>query len=113
MCWAKEFGEASEEERVAQLAARYEGQADGGVLAEGQLDEGRADTQKIQLEEEETERLRAENGELRAEVEKIKAAKQPAKIIAAGGGAAAARVQVRSFICRIYGGQQWKGTRTR
>ena len=113
MCWAKEFGEASEEERVAQLAALHEGQADGGVLAEGQLDEGRADTQRIQLEEEETERLRVEIGELRAENERIKAAKQPAKIIAAGGGAAAARVQVRSFICRIYGGQQWKGTRTR
>ena len=112
MCWAKEFGEASEEERVAQLAALHEGQA-GGVLAEGQRDERRADTQKIQLVEEETERLRAENGELRAEVEKIKAAKQPAKIIAAGRGAAAARVQVRSFICIIYGGQQWKGTRTR
>ena len=61
------------------------------MLAEGQLDEGRAGTQKIQLEEEETERLRAENGELRAEVEKIKAAKKPAKIIAAGAPGASFR----------------------
>ena len=46
MCWAKEFGEASEEERVAQLAALHEGHAGGGVLAEGQLD-----TQRILLEQ--------------------------------------------------------------
>jgi hypothetical protein len=30
-CWAKEYGEASEEERVAQLAARHEGQNDGEI----------------------------------------------------------------------------------
>ena len=39
MCWAKEFGEAPEEERVAQLEVLHEGQAGGGVLADGQLDE--------------------------------------------------------------------------
>ena len=36
---------------MAQLAALHEGHAGGGVLAERQLDEGRADTQRILLEQ--------------------------------------------------------------
>jgi hypothetical protein len=70
VCWAKEFGEASPQNQVAQLAAR---------------DEGQLDVERSEIED------------LRAEVERLSALSPPAAMAAAGGGAVAARQQVSTM----------------
>jgi hypothetical protein len=97
----KGFGEASQQDQVAQLrAARDEGQLEVGG-DEGGFDQGRTEIQKTKLEEEETEQLRSEIGDLRAEVERLSAVNTPAAMTAAGGGASAARQRVSAVMPNI------------
>jgi hypothetical protein len=103
----KVFGEASQQDQVAQLAARDEGQLDAGG-DEGGLGEGRAEDHKIHLEEggtkEETEQLQFENEHLRAENDRLNLYVQKSidSMAAAGGGASAVHQRVSAIVHDLY-----------
>jgi hypothetical protein len=89
-CWVREFGEASEEERVAQLAARVEGQ-----LGANQAEEDQAINQEqpYSYVQEEGSEQRGEEGEC-GTVIKTPMSMPLVSTRAAGSAAAAVRQQV-------------------